>query len=229
MEPVCLYTGNKKTYYENGSLKTLETYFKGRKNGLYIYYINNKISIRGTYQDDKEIGTWWFYDNDGNIEKQEIYFEDKLTQKILIGNNIFYTLEFMKDGSTCNIIKKDYLKNCLSEYDKYLSKNKYFFKPINEYFIVIIEANSNVLVNKSLTDNSYYLFSGEIVLIFNQFNPKETFDNTIFKIQNTHHNNCYYDMEKAFYYNLKNKHIWKYIIGYKEWDDKDNLIIEIKN
>lgn len=62
------------SYYESG-IKWSESYYvHGIKSGHSItFFPNGKVRYVGEYADDKQIGQWSFYDEEGNLVKEEDY------------------------------------------------------------------------------------------------------------------------------------------------------------
>jgi antitoxin component YwqK of YwqJK toxin-antitoxin module len=62
-----------KSYYENGTPWSETTYQLGKKNGATkTFYQNGKLRYEGFFTDDKESGTWIFYDeNEKQVNKQQ--------------------------------------------------------------------------------------------------------------------------------------------------------------
>ena len=62
------------SWYETG-LKWSESYYiKGKRNGHSLtFYPNGKIRYIGEYKDDVQTGRWTFYDDEGNVTKEENY------------------------------------------------------------------------------------------------------------------------------------------------------------
>lgn len=67
-------TGLWTSYYDN-SVKWSESYYvNGKKDGhSFTFYPNGKVRYRGEYRNDEKVGTWTFYDEQGNVTKEENY------------------------------------------------------------------------------------------------------------------------------------------------------------
>lgn len=65
-----------KSYYENG-LKWSESFYShGVKSGHSItFYPTGKVRYVGEYKDDRKIGRWQFYDEEGKLSSEENYSE----------------------------------------------------------------------------------------------------------------------------------------------------------
>lgn len=53
-------------------------YSKGKLEGEYIEYDDNRVIVRGDYKDGLKSGLWKFYDKDGKLEKVVKYAEDTI-------------------------------------------------------------------------------------------------------------------------------------------------------
>ncbi|NOQ73820.1 MAG: hypothetical protein GQ574_17565 [Crocinitomix sp.] len=62
------------SYYETGIKWSESHYTHGTRNGHSItFFPNGKVRYVGEYTDDKQVGHWVFYDEEGNIVKEEDY------------------------------------------------------------------------------------------------------------------------------------------------------------
>ena len=62
------------SYYDNGNKWSESYYTKGKKDGHSItFFPNGQIRYVGEYKNDLKTGTWTFYDEEGNISKEEKY------------------------------------------------------------------------------------------------------------------------------------------------------------
>ncbi len=62
------------SYYESGIKWSESHYTHGKKFGHSItFFPNGKVRYVGEYADDKQIGHWSFYDEEGNLVKEEDY------------------------------------------------------------------------------------------------------------------------------------------------------------
>lgn len=62
------------SYYDNGIKWSESYYLHGLKSGHSItFFPNGKVRYVGEYQEDKMIGTWTFYDEEGNLVKEETH------------------------------------------------------------------------------------------------------------------------------------------------------------
>ena len=61
-------------YFINEKLSTKGTYINGKRHGYWEYYFRNgKFHWRGSFNNDQLIGYWEWYDIDDKIEKKEFY------------------------------------------------------------------------------------------------------------------------------------------------------------
>lgn len=64
------------SFYENGTQWSESTYLFGMREGAYkIFYPNGRLKIHGAYKNEKKVGIWYFYNEDGKFEK-EIDFDE---------------------------------------------------------------------------------------------------------------------------------------------------------
>lgn len=62
------------SYYDNGIKWSESYYLNGKLDGHSLtFYPNGKIRYLGEYVEDKKTGTWTFYDDAGNVTKEEKY------------------------------------------------------------------------------------------------------------------------------------------------------------
>ena len=62
------------SYYENGIKWSESYYIDGIKNGHSLtFYPNGQVRYIGVYKNDKQNGTWKYYDEEGNLTKEENY------------------------------------------------------------------------------------------------------------------------------------------------------------
>lgn len=70
-------------YTEKGTEQSTTEYVNGKKNGLImVRYPSGNVRYSGFYQDDKEVGAWRFYKEDGSLDFEKDYgnFEGEPTQ-----------------------------------------------------------------------------------------------------------------------------------------------------
>ena len=61
-------------YYENGPKWSELTYTNGIKEGeSIVYFPNSKVHYKGHYKNDKKVGTWTFYNEDGTVQNEKKY------------------------------------------------------------------------------------------------------------------------------------------------------------
>jgi len=61
-----------KSYYENGALWSTGMYVDGKRQGLgVVLYNNGKKYMEGEYLDDHRAGKWFFYNERGELIKEE--------------------------------------------------------------------------------------------------------------------------------------------------------------
>ena len=62
------------SYYENGKKWSESNYSHGVKAGHSItFFPNGRVRYVGEYANDKQVGNWTFYDEDGKVVKEENY------------------------------------------------------------------------------------------------------------------------------------------------------------
>ena len=62
------------SYYETGIKWSESHYSHGNKEGHSItFYPSGKVRYLGEYADDNQVGHWTFYDEEGNVVKEEDY------------------------------------------------------------------------------------------------------------------------------------------------------------
>jgi len=60
------------SYYDNGTKWSESYYVKGERDGHSLtFFPNGQVRYIGEYQDDEKTGTWKFYDEEGNVQKEE--------------------------------------------------------------------------------------------------------------------------------------------------------------
>lgn len=64
-----------------GNLSVHGQYVNDELDGLWIYFLNNRISMISQYKLGSKEGTWLYYDIDGNSTKQEKYINNKIVIK----------------------------------------------------------------------------------------------------------------------------------------------------
>ncbi|MBT3756454.1 MAG: hypothetical protein HOD64_05140 [Candidatus Cloacimonetes bacterium] len=85
-----------KTYFDNGSIKTMVKFENGFRNGHYTeHYKNGNKRNEGSYSKDKKIGEWINWLENGNIRKKTEYRDDKKTGS--------YTIYDYKNGAYSEI------------------------------------------------------------------------------------------------------------------------------
>jgi antitoxin component YwqK of YwqJK toxin-antitoxin module len=61
-------------YYENGKKWSESYYVKGKKSGHSLsFYPNGNVRYVGEYLNDEKIGTWKFYDENGDLSNEETF------------------------------------------------------------------------------------------------------------------------------------------------------------
>ncbi len=69
-----LYDGEWISWYESGIKWSQTTFKKGLRDGKTAsWYPNGNIRYIGNYMQEKQIGTWRYYDEEGNLIKTEKY------------------------------------------------------------------------------------------------------------------------------------------------------------
>lgn len=66
--------GKWEAFYENGVKWSESNYLFGKRNGIYkIYYPNGRVKIFGVYENEKKVDVWFFYRENGELEKEIDY------------------------------------------------------------------------------------------------------------------------------------------------------------
>lgn len=205
-----IHTGKYKSWHSDGLLYSVGNYFKGKKNGFWTFWMNGKVYSKGNYLDDKEVGTWYFYDNCGRLTKEEKYLNKQYMILKHWSNHKPLTL-LLENGKIKNF---NYVEKCNLIYEKYIT-NAHAFTSVEKFYIVIFEVYQNNIIP---------------VVIFNKFNPLETFTNAdVIKINKPEQLGRFtlYSgkgaIEKAFYYGLYNWNLYDGV--YKQWDANNKLCI----
>lgn len=69
-----LRTGLWISYYENGIKWSESYYIKGKKSGHSLsFFPNGAVRYVGEYLDDQKVGTWKFYDENGELTNEETF------------------------------------------------------------------------------------------------------------------------------------------------------------
>lgn len=134
-EKLSVLDGKITYYYSNGQLQQVFNYKAGKKHGVCIAYYQDKTnSIRSKqiFKADKEHGAYSFYFSNGNLERQGIYYAEKLIGDSLHKNvyeGKIYT--YHQNGTKSKIENwKDYKRNGVQETYYYntgeLQKTEFF-------------------------------------------------------------------------------------------------------
>ena len=68
------FSGQCKSFYINGSLKSIQNYRNGLDDGEWIfYYLNGNTQTKGSFNSGIRIGKWRFYHENGKIWKEHNY------------------------------------------------------------------------------------------------------------------------------------------------------------
>ena len=71
-----LYTGKCKTMFPDGSIRSLQEYYRGKDDGEWVFYFEDgQIQTKGTLDKGKRIGKWDYYYPNGNL-KQISHYEN---------------------------------------------------------------------------------------------------------------------------------------------------------
>jgi antitoxin component YwqK of YwqJK toxin-antitoxin module len=90
------WQGRVHDFYENGDVQMKGAYAADEKDGVFIYYSDHKTyTSAGRYRDDRPIGKWETYHNNGKLEREE-YFRDRYFLKNLWDSTGH---QFVKDGN----------------------------------------------------------------------------------------------------------------------------------
>jgi len=86
-----IYEGEKDGYMEyrlvSDDGRTLEngTFWEGKKDGYwYSYHKNGTISAIAQFNNDKRVGTWKFFDEEGELRGKVIYKDNRRVSAVLI-------------------------------------------------------------------------------------------------------------------------------------------------
>lgn len=72
-----IFTGEWKTYYPDGKVKSQGTYVEGKKDGKWVYYYpDGKKEQEGKFKNNVLSGQWLWYYHNGQLKKEE-YFNSK--------------------------------------------------------------------------------------------------------------------------------------------------------
>ena len=68
------YTGDCKSYFFTGNLKSEQSYINGKDHGDWIFYFSNgNIQTMGTFENGIKVGKWQYYHENGKIFKENFY------------------------------------------------------------------------------------------------------------------------------------------------------------
>ena len=68
------YTGECKSYFISGNIKSKQSYYNGLDNGEWVfYYLNGNIQTKGYFNRGVRIGDWIYYFENGKIWKKNNY------------------------------------------------------------------------------------------------------------------------------------------------------------
>ena len=96
-----LFTGDCKSFYFNGKLKSEQSYKEGKDHGDWIFYfMDGSIQTKGTFKNGLSTGEWKYYQDNGKLWKENFYSEN--------GKKIGIWKEYGTDG---DLIKKITYKN----------------------------------------------------------------------------------------------------------------------
>ena len=108
-----LLNGERRIYYENGNVQSLETFVAGEHQGRYLsFYDSGKIELQGDYLDGKMEGEWKAYYPNGQL-KEIVQFR--------INNENGAFIEYYEHGklkAECNYLDGDNEDGLLKLYDE---------------------------------------------------------------------------------------------------------------
>jgi len=103
--------GQWKQYYDDGALKEEAVYIKDKREGDYKVYFpeHKKISIEGKYTGDKKAGIWYYYHEDGSVERIEKYKDGNLNETNYMNTTVneYYKNDIPKSSVTYKNGKKN--------------------------------------------------------------------------------------------------------------------------
>ena len=83
--------GTFKTFYEDGIVKSLETFEKGKKNGLNIYYFPSAcIKSLKNFNKGKLDGSSYFFSEQGDTVFIEYYNNNRLEKKEIVNDSLYH-------------------------------------------------------------------------------------------------------------------------------------------
>ena len=111
--------GTFKTFYEDGIVKSLETFEKGKRNGLNIYYFPSAcVKSLKNFNQGKLHGSSYFFSEQGDTVFIEHYNNDRLEKKDIINDSLYHfelnyidygTMVFNNNCRMCHEFKEDSL------------------------------------------------------------------------------------------------------------------------
>lgn len=135
--------GTWKVYYESGQLRSIMNFENGERNGEFkSYHENGELSIIGLQEKGMNIGKWKYYDEDGDIQviQEDIKNTDSLLSKTYHKNGQLYSIEYSVNFK-------------LSGESKYYFDNGTLFK------------SGNYKKGKEIGEWKYYYQNGKLRLI----------------------------------------------------------------
>lgn len=95
-----ILNGRTESYYENGSINSINYFKDGMQDSLYVlYYKNGLVQVKGMYNMDLEVGKWEYFKEDGTEDGQELYSDDGS----IIQSRDTGVRYFGKDGKEINL------------------------------------------------------------------------------------------------------------------------------
>lgn len=91
------YNGRYLKHFPDGSLMEAGNFYFGKKEGEYTsYYINGKVQVKGMFKNGDKEGTWSYYNEQGVIDRETNYYQDKETgaEKIYDNGNLSYQYNY---------------------------------------------------------------------------------------------------------------------------------------
>lgn len=100
--------GSVKTFYIDGVLCSVENYINGQRNGIAeSYFIDGKLSIKGTFHEGLKIGVWNYNDQNGKLRKVIEYNKSQIVKTYLVFYNRSQEIKLNQDGIAYFVFEGD--------------------------------------------------------------------------------------------------------------------------